>query len=140
MMMRLRHIALILSILLVSATPNFARADACAAAPWPRLSVGDEAMIAPGINRLNLRALPAVDTGVEGQLNAGVRVTVLAGPSCNGHYNWWRVETASGTRGWVAEGDWESYWVVAANEIAAAVDPIAWTCALSPTLLICHLG
>ncbi len=90
--------------------------------------MGIEAVVAKGVRRLNLRALPAVDTGVQRLLNGGVTLTVLTGPSCNGGYNWWRVETAKGERGWVAEGDWEAYFVVPASDGAHTVSPVDWSC------------
>jgi hypothetical protein len=86
------------------------------------------AVVAPGIDRLNVRALPAVDTGILARLYAGGAVTVISGPSCNRALNWWRVELADGTRGWVAEGTWEAYWLIPADEAAHPVDPIEWAC------------
>jgi hypothetical protein len=75
-----------------------------------------EAVVAPGIGPLNMRALPAVSTGIEVQLYAGNRVRVIGGPSCNGRLRWWRVENVNGTRGWVAEGNWERYFLIPATE------------------------
>ncbi len=135
-MITIRNALLIVLILGFSTSPNSAfAAGACARAPRPRLSVGLAAVVAKDVRRLNLRALPAVDTGVQRLLNAGALLTVLAGPSCNGGYNWWRVETAKGERGWVAEGDWEAYFVVPASDGTQLVDPVAWSCprlALAP--------
>jgi hypothetical protein len=87
-----------------------------------------EAVVAPGIDRLNLRALPAVSTGIQARLYSGAPLTILSGPSCNGAFNWWRVETTTGQRGWVAEGTWEAYWVIPADEWEHPVDPYEWTC------------
>ena len=126
-MMR-RILVLIVLILGFSTSPNSTRADACAGAPLPRLRSGIQAVIAKEVRRVNLRALPAVDTGVQRLLNAGVVVTVLSGPSCNGGYNWWRVETSKGERGWVAEGDWEAYYVVPVSDNGRVVDPFDWSC------------
>lgn len=124
--------SLILLILALYASPNLgvlsAAADACSNAPAPRLHVGLEAVVAANVGPLNLRALPAVSTGVEVQLYSGNVLNVLAGPSCNGHFNWWRVETRNGRRGWVAEGTWERYWVVPARDAERLIDPVGWTC------------
>jgi hypothetical protein len=44
---------------------------------------------------------------------------VISGPSCNGGYNWWRVElTLGGTRGWVAEASWMQYFVMPTENLA----------------------
>ncbi len=128
-----RIVVLIVLILGFSTSPNSAQAAACASAPRPRLSAGIEAVVAQDVRRLNLRTLPAVDTGVQRLLNAGVTLTVLNGPSCNGGYNWWRVETAKGERGWVAEGDWDAYYIVPVTDVGHVVDPFDWSCPrLSP--------
>ena len=123
---------LILLILALYASPNLgvmrAAADACPNAPAPRLHIGMEAVVAATVGPLNLRALPAVSTGIEVQLYSGNVLVVLAGPSCNGHFNWWRVETRSGRRGWVAEGTWERYWVVPTRAAERQIDPVEWTC------------
>jgi hypothetical protein len=123
---------LIVLILALYASPNLgvlrAAADACPNAPAPRLHVGMEAAVASNVGPLNLRALPAVSTGIEVQLYSGNVLIVLAGPSCNGHYNWWRVESRNGSRGWVAEGDWERYWVVPLRDGERIIDPVEWTC------------
>jgi len=104
----------------------------CQLAPAPRLHEGMIVIVSPQIGQLNLRALPAVDTGIETALYQGNQLTVLAGPSCNGHYFWWRVETANGRRGWVAEGSWERYYLITADEAAAVppryVDPVEYAC------------
>jgi hypothetical protein len=90
-----------------------------------------QAVVAPGLWGLNLRALPAVSTGVRVQIGAGQRLTVLDGPSCNGHYQWFHVELPNGVSGWLAEGAWEGYYVLPAGpdgEPRAAVSPLDWSC------------
>ncbi len=89
------------------------RAEACADAPPTRLLVESTGQVVPGLRGLRLRALPVVDAGEVANLNGGTAFTVLTGPSCNGGYNWWRVElTIGGTRGWLAEGTWTQYFVM----------------------------
>lgn len=125
-------LSLILLILTLCASTNLgalpAAADACPNAPAPRLRAGLEAVVAANVGPLNLRALPAVSTGIEVQLYSGNVLIVLAGPSCNGHFNWWRVETRNGRRGWVAEGTWQRYWVVPTRDADRLIDPVEWTC------------
>ncbi|MDX2160926.1 MAG: SH3 domain-containing protein [bacterium] len=102
-------------------------ADRCPVAPSPRLRPGMAALVTA--DGLNLRALPAVDTGVNGRLYGGARLTVLSGPSCNGHLNWWRVETENGQRGWAAEGTWEATYIIPAGRAGVRVPtPVEWTC------------
>lgn len=113
---------------LLTFTPIHAAAVNCYDAPAPRLRVGMTAVIAPGVDRLNLRSFPAVSTGIEAQLYSGTEVIVVAGPSCNGHYQWWRVELPGGRRGWVAEGTWEQWYVVPAAQADNPVTPLEWTC------------
>jgi hypothetical protein len=87
------------------------------------------AVVSPNIDRLNLRALPAVGTGVVDSLRSGQTVTVISGPSCNSNYNWWRVELESGDRGWVAEGTWDEFFVVPLTDPLVLPNPFDWTCA-----------
>jgi|GEM_PF-5596495 len=110
----MRTLFLIVVILALYAIPNSVRAEACEDGPPTQLDIGMAGIVAPEIDRLQLRALPAVGTGVEERLRAGLTFTVIDGPSCNGGYNWWRVELTdgSGRRGWLAEGDWEGYYVL----------------------------
>lgn len=116
-------------------------APGCPTAPTTRLHIGTEdapfvAVVAPGLGPLNMRALPAVSTGVELQLYGGNRVRVVGGPSCNGGYSWWRVENVNGRRGWIAEGNWTRYFLLPAHEYdRMAANPQAR--ALTPTEASC---
>lgn len=83
----------------------------CADAPPPRLQAAQMAEVMPGIDQLRLRHLPAVGAGTVARLYQYNQVMVLHGPSCNGGYSWWRVELMDGTQGWVAEGDWDAYYL-----------------------------
>jgi hypothetical protein len=117
---------LILLVLAGVAKPAFA--EACLHAPAPRLAVGEMAVVSEAAGRLNLRALPAVDTGVEIQVYAGNQLTVIGGPSCNGLYTWWRVESENGSRGWVAEGTWENYYVIPLEDAQDPPTPFEGAC------------
>jgi len=44
-------------------------------------------------------------------LPEGTRMTIRDGPVCADDFAWWQVETADGLTGWVAEGDWEAYFL-----------------------------
>lgn len=122
---------LILLILALYASPNFivkgvGLETGCQNAPTPRIHAGMRVVVAAGIDRLNLRSLPAVSTGIQVQLYAGNQLTVISGPSCNGHFNWWRVENVNGRRGWVAESTWQMAYILPVNR--PVVDPVAWSC------------
>ena len=121
--------ALIVSVF--AALPAGQPAPGCPLAPTPRLHPGMEAVVAPGLWGLNLRALPAVSTGVRAQIGAGRRMTVLSGPACNGKYRWLQVELPNGVRGWVAEGAWDGAYLVPATadgQPRALIDPLEWSC------------
>jgi hypothetical protein len=115
---------LILLVLGVYAKPAFA--EACLYAPPPRLSVDSEAVVVG--DGLSLRALPAVSTGLDGKLYTGNMLKVISGPSCNGIYNWWRVETSIGSKGWVAEGSWDAYFVVPEADAKTPPTPFEAAC------------
>ena len=108
----MRIFVLILLIFGLFASPNKAsHGEACPDAPPSRLRVGEHAEVAAGVDRLNLRMLPAVGTGEVRLLYAGTTFEVLAGPSCNGGFSWWRVALQDGSKGWVAEGTWSAYYL-----------------------------
>lgn len=102
---------MIMLSMMLFAQPMQAQTKLCPDAPLPRLAVGMRAEVAPAIDRLRLRFLPAVGTGEVGLLYSSNQFEVLDGPSCNGGYSWWRVELDSGVTGWVAEGTWATYYV-----------------------------
>ena len=121
-------IALIFFLLMFTLAAHNVHATACTNAPRPRLAPNMAAVVAPGVDSLNLRALPAVETGIVGRLYQGTPLTIISGPSCNGGINWWRVELQDGIRGWVAEGTWLRYYVIPANEAPHPRDPLYVTC------------
>lgn len=132
-----RLVLLILLFLAVYANPAFAGAlaSACPHAPPPRLSVdADAVVVADG---LSLRALPSASTGLDAKLYHGNTLKVISGPSCNGLYTWWRVETSRGLRGWVAEGTWADYYVVPAAEADDPPTPFDAACLLTFSPLYC---
>ncbi len=125
----------LLLILLLAWSHQPALADACLTAPVPRLSVGDAAVIVS--DGLSLRALPAVSTGIDARLYSGHTVTVIGGPSCNGVYSWWRVQIEGGRTGWIAEGDWDHYFVVPAADADQPPTPFEAACLLAYNPLYC---
>ena len=100
---------LFLLISLLLAQPSPADTTLCPGAPLPRLRPGQAGEVI--VDSLNLRMLPAVGTGEVRRLYTGTPFEVLAGPSCNGGYSWWRIELDGGVTGWVAEGTWTAYYL-----------------------------
>ncbi len=60
--------------------------------------------------RLNIRSGPGTNNPVVGQLAIGELFIVVEGPACSNRYTWYRV-LAGEVDGWVAEGDFEEYYV-----------------------------
>jgi SH3-like domain-containing protein len=116
----------LMGLAIIAAAGVSAAAD-CPSAPASIIGVEMEVIVAPGIGTLNVRALPARDTGVVSRVSAGVRLRAISEASCNGHYLWRRVELANGTRGWVAEGDWDGYYLIPADARRVPA-PFSWTC------------
>ncbi len=135
--MSLRRTLMILLILAIFASAwqvQHAHADACPHAPAPLLADGDEAVVAEGLGVLNVRMLPAVETGIAAQLYGGARVTVIGTPSCNGAYTWLRVRLSNGRSGWIAQGDWEAYWLLPVDVDADAIPtPFEQSCVIAFT-------
>ncbi len=112
-----------------------AHAEACAHAPASLVVLGDSAVIARGVDRLNMRFLPAVGTGIVATLYQNTAVTLIGGPSCNGLYTWWRVQVPGGASGWIAEATWQRYFVLPTTlppEVPADTlpTPFEWSCVL----------
>lgn len=133
-MNRIRSIIAICAVILSALHAGAVRAEC----PLPRVRVGMAAVVAPGINQLNLRALPATDTGIVGQLYAGNALTVISEARCNRGYHWLRIELESGRRGWVAEGDWDAFYILPARDAETGYTPMPyeWSC---PTVRRCPL-
>jgi hypothetical protein len=121
--------ALALLLLIAHAYPVLA-ADPmppCPLAPQSRLRLEMAAVVAPGIDQLNLRALPALTMGIERQLYAGTALQIIGGPVCNDAFIWWRVELEGGARGWVAEATWRSFLILPADARVVST-PFEWSC------------
>ncbi len=116
-----------LALLAILAAARQTGAAACPSAPQSIIGAGMELIVAPGIEALNVRALPARDTGIVARLSAGMRLRAVGGRSCGGRYVWRRVELPNGARGWVAEGDWDGYYLIPADGRRIPT-PFAWSC------------
>jgi hypothetical protein len=84
----------------------------CPGTPTPRLVVGQQARVTPGLPNA-LRNSPGLNyTGsvVIGYIPGSGVVTVLGGPVCQDGYLWWQVNFA-GQIGWTPEGQGYTYWI-----------------------------
>lgn len=90
----------------------------CSGAPAPQLNVGGYGQVTPG-DANTLRAHPSTASDRVGSIPGGETFTVLEGPVCADGYNWWQVDYA-GQVGWTAEGNGDTYFLVAFNPTPTA--------------------
>jgi uncharacterized protein YraI len=81
----------------------------CSNAPAPRLTVGAQARVTPGLPN-KVRAAPSMAAAQVGQIPGEGVFTVLSGPACGDGYRWWQVNY-NGLVGWTANGSGGEYWV-----------------------------
>lgn len=92
-----------------------AKWDACPGYDYlSQLHTGMQAQIAldpPLPNRV--REQPSTTANISGFIDPGGKVEILAGPTCDEGWIWWKVrDLESDLVGWTAEGDVNSYWVI----------------------------
>jgi len=81
----------------------------CPGAPAPRLVVGGQARVVPGLpNRL--RAEPTTSAAILTNIPPGGIFVVTGGPTCAEGYTWWQVNY-NGSSGWTVEGSGNEYFV-----------------------------
>jgi uncharacterized protein YraI len=80
----------------------------CDAAIPPRLKVGQQGRVTPGLPN-NMRDLPGQSSNYVGEIPALGVFTVLDGPRCTGDGAWWQV-SYNGMVGWTIEGSDGEYW------------------------------
>ncbi len=103
------------------------RANICAIALEPRLRLGEQARVTPGLPNI-IREAPGARARL-GSIPAGGVMDVLGGPACaNGDQLWWYVNY-NGTQGWTGEIDGSDYWLEPSNHI-----PTPTVCPLVPRL------
>ena len=102
-------LVLVISMSIGTGSHVFARQSGCPGAPTPRLTVGGQGRVTPGLPN-NLRNGAGIWTTRIGLIPGGGTFQVLAGPVCAGYYNWWQVNY-QGMVGWTAEGIFSTYWL-----------------------------
>lgn len=99
----------------ITATPTMpirlqARVD-CPQTPPTRLIIQDRGRVTDNNDEtLNLRSGPGTSFTILTALDPLDQFTVIAGPTCDEGFAWFRVQH-NDTIGWVAEGDFEEYYV-----------------------------
>jgi uncharacterized protein YraI len=81
----------------------------CSGAPPPRLTVGGQGRITPGLPN-KVRAAPSMAAAQVGQIPGEGVFSVVGGPQCADGYRWWQVNY-NGLVGWTASGTGSEYWV-----------------------------
>lgn len=84
-------------------------ATGCPGAPAPRLTVGGQGRVTPGVPN-KMRNSPGTAGAQIGSIPGEGVFTVVAGPQCADGYLWWQVNY-EGTIGWTANGGNGEYWV-----------------------------
>ncbi|MBI5961201.1 MAG: SH3 domain-containing protein [Chloroflexi bacterium] len=82
---------------------------ACQALPAPRLTVGGQGRVTPGLPN-KVRSQPSTSAEQTGNIPGEGVFQVLAGPQCGDGLWWWQVNY-DGLIGWTANGDSAEYWV-----------------------------
>lgn len=96
----------------------------CPGAPSPRLAVGMQARVNPGLSQpLRVRVEPG--SGLVTGLNGGAQVEIIGGPVCLNRILWWELRLAEGVTGWSAEASGGSVFLepVALDLPDAAANP-----------------
>jgi uncharacterized protein YgiM (DUF1202 family) len=98
-----------------TASQTVARIQDCPNSPPIQLIIQERARVTDNNDTLNLRRGPGTNYEVVIRMNPGDIFTVLDGPACAGEYTWFRVRyRRAGSsifyEGWIAEGDFESYY------------------------------
>ena len=83
----------------------------CSGAPPPRLIINERGRVLDDDPRpLNVRSGPGTDYRIFGRLEIQDVFWVVDGPLCGDNYVWFKVQRGI-LEGWIAEGDFSSYYV-----------------------------
>lgn len=82
---------------------------ACLGVPPPRLTVGGQGRVTPGLPN-KVRSAPTTSAAAIGSIPGEAVFTVIGGPRCADGYLWWQVNY-NGLIGWTASGSGSEYWV-----------------------------
>lgn len=83
---------------------------ACLGVPPPRLTVGGQGRVTPGLPN-KVRSAPSTSAAAIGSIPGEAVFAVIGGPRCADGYLWWQVNY-NGLIGWTASGTGSEDWVV----------------------------
>jgi len=82
----------------------------CPSAPPSINAVNTEARVTFTDGRpLNVRITPGGT--ILAIQEEGETFTIIDGPECQGNFTWWRIQLRNSAQGWVAEGDFDDYYI-----------------------------
>lgn len=117
-MNKLMFLIFFLGSLFLASTSIQAQTRDCDNAPAPRLTIGQQGEVTPGLPN-NFRSGAGIWNRRIGQIPAGGVFDVLDGSVCAGGYFWWQV-AYRGQVGWTAEGIVGDYWLAPLNSSPVA--------------------
>ncbi len=116
--MRKAHVMILsIALLAVLITPLAARACGGGGPVYPppqtRMAVGVQGVTAytASGDPLTVREEPGLNGKYLTQLYNGVKFTVVDGSQEMDNFIWWKITTADGVTGWVAEGEYGDYYI-----------------------------
>ena len=96
--------------------PVVSNQSLCSGAPKSKVAVGSTARVTfTDGTPTRIRKQPTTSSGVIGRLPEGTRFLIMGGHKCGNGYTWWNIELPNGTRGWMAEGKGNSYYLEPMN-------------------------
>lgn len=98
-------------------SPSMSGTPSPSVAPEGPVGVGTTIQVM--VDTLRVREAPGTDATIVARLARDVTAVVTAGPMEADGYTWFEVETSAGA-GWVADGDGQEAWIVAAPPLEAA--------------------
>jgi hypothetical protein len=101
---------LLVNLFLWDSPAASAQTDTCPNAPPASLTVGQPALVTPGVPN-NLRKSPSKTAEWLGAIQGDTVMSVLAGPTCADGLRWWNVTDGKLT-GWMADGSGKDYYVI----------------------------
>ncbi len=86
------------------ASNNNDKNGACPNAPAQRMIVGKNGSVCTREDSMTVRREPNLLGEMVIRLAPGDTFKVIDGPECSSNWSWWKIQTANGNTGWIAEG------------------------------------
>lgn len=102
--------------ILKASNPVVSNKSLCSGAPKSKVAVGSTARVTfTNGTPTRIRKQPTTSGKILGRIPEGTRFLIVGGHTCSDGYTWWNIELANGTRGWMAEGKDNSYYLEPMN-------------------------